>query len=276
MDYEKNYNEALERAKTLYENANGMILKKWVEQVFPELKDSEDETIRKRLIEYFKDFRLGTFAGLEPKKIIAWLEKQGEPTDINPSEFDSRLNALLKQFEDLSKDDIACSPDFYLNVVQNDDTYKEEKQVEQELAVVIPKFKVGDWIIFNGLTLYIKEIVKGYYRTISKGGITNSYDWGVDNTARLWTVQDAKDGDVLSNGKMIVIFKHFEEPSYRQHIVAYIGLDTNGDIQITDDTWNLGIDKTKPATKEQRDLLFAKMKEAGYEWDAEKKEPKNC
>ena len=71
---------------------------------------------------------------------------------------------------------------------------------------------------------------------------------------------------------MIVIFKHFEEPSYRQHIVAYIGLDINGDIQITDDTWNLGIDKIKPATKEQRKLLFQKMKEAGYEWDAEKKE----
>ena len=29
-----------------------------------------------------------------------------------------------------------------------------------------------------------------------------------------------------------------------------------------------------PATKEQRDLLFAKMKEAGYEWDADKKELK--
>lgn len=29
-----------------------------------------------------------------------------------------------------------------------------------------------------------------------------------------------------------------------------------------------------PATKEQRDLLFRKMKEAGYEWDAEKKEVK--
>ena len=27
-----------------------------------------------------------------------------------------------------------------------------------------------------------------------------------------------------------------------------------------------------PATKEQRDLLFRKMKEAGYQWDAEKKE----
>lgn len=28
----------------------------------------------------------------------------------------------------------------------------------------------------------------------------------------------------------------------------------------------------RPATKEQRDLLFSKMKEAGYEWDADKKE----
>ena len=73
---------------------------------------------------------------------------------------------------------------------------------------------------------------------------------------------------------MIVIFKHFEEPSYKQHIVAYIGLDTIGNIQITDDTWSLGIDKAKPATKEQRDTLFKKMKEAGYQWDAKKKELK--
>jgi hypothetical protein len=29
-----------------------------------------------------------------------------------------------------------------------------------------------------------------------------------------------------------------------------------------------------PATKEQRDILFQKMKEAGYEWDSEKRELK--
>lgn len=29
-----------------------------------------------------------------------------------------------------------------------------------------------------------------------------------------------------------------------------------------------------PATKEQRDLLLQKMKEAGYKWDTEKKELK--
>ena len=32
--------------------------------------------------------------------------------------------------------------------------------------------------------------------------------------------------------------------------------------------------KICPATKEQRSIMFQKMKEAGYEWDAEKKEPK--
>ena len=53
-----------------------------------------------------------------------------------------------------------------------------------------PKFKPGDWIVFNGLTLQVKEIVKGFYRTISKGGIANSYDWNIDNVARLCTIRE--------------------------------------------------------------------------------------
>ena len=34
------------------------------------------------------------------------------------------------------------------------------------------------------------------------------------------------------------------------------------------------VNTVKPATKIQRDFLFRKIKEAGYEWDAEKKELK--
>ena len=34
------------------------------------------------------------------------------------------------------------------------------------------------------------------------------------------------------------------------------------------------LDGSHPATKEQRDLLFQKMEEEGYQWDAEKKELK--
>jgi hypothetical protein len=55
-----------------------------------------------------------------------------ESTEINPSEFDLRLNKLLKQFETLPKEELASSLSFYLNVVQNNGTYKEEKKDEQK------------------------------------------------------------------------------------------------------------------------------------------------
>lgn len=41
------------------------------------------------------------------------------------------------------------------------------------------------------------------------------------------------------------------------------------DLRIRD---NMHFNEVYPATKEQRDLLFQKMKEVGYEWDSEKKE----
>ena len=44
------YEEAVERARKLQENSNGMILKKWLWKIFPELKESEDERIRKWII----------------------------------------------------------------------------------------------------------------------------------------------------------------------------------------------------------------------------------
>ena len=69
----KAYDEALERAKTLYENANGMILKKWVEQVFPELAESEDEKIRKEIVRFI---RMEVEDEIVGNKWLAWLGKQ--------------------------------------------------------------------------------------------------------------------------------------------------------------------------------------------------------
>ena len=145
--------------------------------------------------------------------------------------------------------------------------------VEYELT---PKalFKKGDWIT-NGKLLVgqVTSFDGEYYHYMQEGieqplHISNAYNW------HLWTIQDAKDGDIIANGDMVLIFKCLEEPSYRQHIIAHIGLDINGNIQVTNEPWNLGLDWAKPATKEQRELLFQKMKEAGYVWDAEKKELK--
>ena len=68
----KAYDEAIERAKKLY--SNGI-----AEEIFPELKESEDERIKKAIIEFFESEDDNTTYSLVRKKdIIAWLEKQGK------------------------------------------------------------------------------------------------------------------------------------------------------------------------------------------------------
>ena len=149
---------------------------------------------------------------------------------------------------------------------------KELKKLEQKSTdKVEPKFKIDDWVVCDSDIDRVERITDRFYH-FESGDCGLIKD--VDEDYHLWTIQDAKDGDVLANGdvNIVLIFKCFAEPSYKQHIIAHIGLDASGDIQVTDEYWNLGFDCGKPATKEQRDLLFQKMKEAGYEWDAEKKE----
>lgn len=64
MDYEKKYKEALERAKGLLEGMDEgdyFASNEDIENIFPELKESEDEKIRREIIEYitlYNDFRL--------------------------------------------------------------------------------------------------------------------------------------------------------------------------------------------------------------------------
>jgi len=147
---------------------------------------------------------------------------------------------------------------------------------EQKSADKIePKFKQGEWIIFNGLILYVDEVVQGYYRTISIGGIPNSYDWDIDNAARLWTIQEAKAGDVLAAKSGNRIFLYNGDCDLRHRPCAYCGT-YKGFSEILFSKCAIGNyftdEDVYPATKKQRDLLFVKMKEAGYEWDAETKE----
>lgn len=56
----------------------------------------------------------------------------------------------------------------------------------------------------------------------------------------------------------------------KQDDVAYCALNSFGEFVLSMVDWLL---KTSvlPATKEERDLLFQKMKEAGYEWNEDKK-----
>ena len=86
MNYEQKYNEALDAARHIYEdmksggNFGGM---EDLEVIFPELAESEDERIRKTLLDemmFLKEKGQTKLLGLNINDIIAYLEKLKEPT----------------------------------------------------------------------------------------------------------------------------------------------------------------------------------------------------
>ena len=134
-----------------------------------------------------------------------------------------------------------------------------------------PKFKVGDWIT-NGedCTFQITSIQNGVYFSHNDevGGDIES----MERDYHIWTIQDAKNGDVLTleDGSIeTFICKEHIDGSITYH-VCYDGEDLHTDSFYSSVYPNL----IHPATKEQRDLLFQKMKESRYEWSEETHELK--
>lgn len=285
MDYEKKYKEALEKARIWQSHLYDTNDKDYADElnyIFPELAESEDERIRKQILSFLKEFEHDHYRSLDFSTWTAWLEKQGEQNLIMANLPQLGEKKTAKNIVEIWKD---MRLEVYQQVSGNrhepnysDDSTKMfslndideiiEKMSEQKLDDKIElRFHEGEWIVFNGLTLYIKEVVKGYYRTISFDGINNSYDWDIDNIARLWTIQDAKDGDVLVFDDIIMIFKNIKTACTANTYILYC------DGIVVNDWCDFGHNAT-PATKEQRDLLFQKMKEAGYTFDFKNKELK--
>ena len=77
----KRYDEALEAIKSLQEvNPSDEGIQNWVNENFPELKESEDERIIKALYKMAKVPRKEIYEaeGITKEQALAWLEKQGE------------------------------------------------------------------------------------------------------------------------------------------------------------------------------------------------------
>ena len=155
-------------------------------------------------------------------------------------------------------------------VLDNPKEYGLQKPVDK----VEPKFKIGDWIIDNNIKtpFLITGISNEKYDVISIYGNDMAFSFHeVEHFYHLWSVQDAEDGDVLvDEGSNIGIYKEIEGLCWH----SYIYLGNNNRLYGFSIGGSHMQNNTKPATKEQRDLLSQKMKEAGYEWDAEKKELK--
>ena len=102
------YDEALEKAKRLYEK--GTITESLC-HIFPELCESEDERVRKAILELVKQSS-EILDKQNQNNMINWLEKQGEQQPVNWSEEDEEHYKACLQYFDTVKPDMVYYNDY--------------------------------------------------------------------------------------------------------------------------------------------------------------------
>lgn len=152
--------------------------------------------------------------------------------------------------------------------------YLKVSDIYPEQEYVPLKFNVGDWIVYNDTVckIYKTSPDDNFYHCFDSNDNIHIYNRCLEDEIHLWTIEDAKPGDLLdANGTPFIYKKHD-----RSSLYFYCGINTAGEFvePFEDDFWGLNY-KVYPVTKEQKDLFFLKMKKSGYEWNEEKKELKN-
>ena len=288
------YDSIIEKANKMH-SENCEACKACIEELVPELAESEDEKVRKRLITDFGTIGKKEWGGLEVKDILAWLERQGEHANFlskiqvgdKVTRNEDGVLVNLTQLKRVAKpsEKQGEKKASYTTIVETGDgginalvTRELPIDSEQKSAdKVEPKFKVGDWVIFNEHHNSVYQVEKiqdlrYYLRHYLGGTLSVHFD---NELVRLWILQDAKSGDVLATKSGgIFIYKEllYDKP------FAYCGVDKFGVFKDCNCgnglDWTPYLSNVTPATKEQRTELFLKMKEAGYEWDVNTKELK--
>ncbi len=222
------------------------------------MEDDQNDEVRRRstiqVLEYAKSLdAYNQYGKADIDKNIAWLEKQSK-VEQAMREVEEKAEAFTQAHKGETSDEILA-----------------QMRGEQNPAnKVEPKFKVGDWIVNNdsGVIQHIKEIVNVNDETLYVFDEDKILDVNFQEQYHLWTIQDARDGDVLSDGTTIFIFKDLLSDG---SVMSYCDCDTDSG---ESDAFcplsvNLMCSKITPATKEQRDTLEKAITNAGYRWDKE-------
>lgn len=195
--------------------------------------------------------------------------------EIEENEDEKMRKQLLNWFKDCSWDTIDDG-----NLKREDIIAWLEKQGEQKPTdKVEQKFKVGDWIVNNnGEPRVFRVEKKDWPDCIISSSLGNQFinTFTLDKQYHLWTIQDAKNGDILTDKQNCTcIFREIMTDEGETSVDAYCGITIDNEFVANEkgEIWTVPEDLF-PATKEQCTLLFQKMQEAGYEWDAEKKKLK--
>lgn len=142
-----------------------------------------------------------------------------------------------------------------------------------------PKFKIGDWIVSDD-----KQRV---YQITDISDNSYFYDHSVkydfisvaDKSYHLWSINDAKDGDIIKTEYFIFIFKYIDHNTGVHYYCHYelddCDVDERFGIAMPDSTIGSTADRGihfRPAHQQEKHLLLDEIAKSGYRWDEDKKE----
>lgn len=160
----KAYDEALEKAKFYHGNCPSEPERKKLEKMFPVLRESEDEIIRKAIVGLIEELQRSDeyFAGVSLKDMLIYLEKQKEqkPTQTNAEkEYICTIKSLISDFL-RGKHEIDTA--YYQQIYD----WLDGRHVEQ---------KPAEWSrqsIINALTKWLTEKISPLHKKSLDGTIT--------------------------------------------------------------------------------------------------------
>ncbi len=164
-NYEKKYKEALERARLKrdeYKRLDGdkSFVPQDIESIFPELKESEDERIRRKFIKALKECGFTHFnEEFTVQEALTWLEKQGEQ---KPTEWSEHQHKLLNYAISMTDDtEVKCFLESLRNTGSNTSADWSEED-EMMLECVLDKIgDLGTGEMIKDWLKSLKERIKG-------------------------------------------------------------------------------------------------------------------
>ena len=255
-----------------------------LEKYINSMSNKDDERLRKTAIAFLKDFaEQGYENAIE---CIDWLEKKGEQASLQTNERawlylvsdvltwkdgigqyldDQRVQELAKKL---------CSE--YAQKLYNPSVLSNspntEKNEQKSTNKIEPRFKVGDWVVQNYNLLKIRYVGNEYYcfETVD-AYVDYMLVSEIDSLYHLWTIQDAKVGDVLEfvdHGRLVIGILSGINKTTGKVDVSCLLEDNKFKLGVF---YNLDTISPHPAIKEQRDILMKAMNDAGYKWNTRTK-----
>lgn len=254
----KSYDRALEIAKAWCKLDNNDLSNDDLKILFPELKEESDD---ERIIncigmcltdvneQRFKDYNTNFKACLE------WLEKHKEEKPTEKSTFEIGDIIRRKDGDGLEWAILNIENDRYYTIANADYDKVTILDDSWELVRKKSKFNEGDWVVTDGITYRIEDVLEDGYNNSKQGFISKERE---DNM-RLWTINDAKPGDILIEDEYIVMFKNIDMDNPEIYFWTSYSLNRITDKFYKDDMSRYNYSKFKPATEEQSHILLNRI-----------------